>query len=84
MKRFAVFVVVALSLTASPRALLPQDLSDRVRVRTDGGLLIGQIVGVHANGLDLALDGFELAQWEGPFHSVTRTDIRLLERSRVR
>ena len=42
-------------------------------------MLIGQIVALHEDRIDLALDGWELAHLEGPSYSVTRTDIRLVE-----
>ena len=82
MKRFGILLVLALGLMVGPQALLAQDRGDRVRVRTDVRLLIGQVVAVHGDGIDLALDGWELAELEGPFYSVARTDIRLMERSR--
>ena len=75
-------LALALGLAASPRAPLAQDPGDRVRVRTDVRMLIGQIVALRENRIDLALDGWELAELEGPYYSVTRTDIRVVERSR--
>ena len=82
MRRFGFLLVLAFGLAASPRALLAQDPGDRVRVRTDARMLIGQIAGLREDKIDLALDGWQLAELEGPYYSVTRTDIRVMERSR--
>ncbi|WP_419165635.1 hypothetical protein [Candidatus Palauibacter sp.] len=82
MKSASVLLFMAVGLVAMPETLLPQAVGDRVRVTTSGGRLIGQIAGVSNDRLDVALDGFELAALEGPFHTVSRTDILRLERSR--
>ncbi len=81
MMRFGLLLVLTLGLPVGAQALLAQDRGDRVRVRTDVRLLIGQVVAVHEDRVDLALDGWELVALEGPFYSVARADIRLMERS---
>jgi len=82
MKRFGLVLLLATGLTASPQALLAQDRGDRVRVRTDVRLLIGEVAAVHGDRIELALEGWELAELEGLLYSVARTDIRLMEKSR--
>ena len=82
MKRFRLLLVPALALAASAQALPAQNVGDRVRVRTEVRLLIGQVVAVRGDRIDLALDGWELAELEGPVYSVTRAGIRLMETSR--
>ena len=61
-------------MIAGPRPLFPQDVGDRVRVTTGGGMVAGRIVGVSGDGFELGLSG-------GGSGSFTRADIVRLERS---
>ena len=74
MKGSRTVLILAVGLIAGPRPLFPQDVGDRVRVTTGGGMVAGRIVGVSGDGFELGLSG-------GGSGSFTRADIVRLERS---
>ncbi|WP_420634947.1 hypothetical protein [Candidatus Palauibacter sp.] len=74
MKRFGTIVVLTFGFMAGAEPLVAQDVGDRVRVTTGGGMAVGRIVAVSGDGFDLALSG-------GGSGSFTRADIVRLERS---
>ena len=74
MKGSRTVLILAVGLIAGPQPLFPQDVGDRVRVTTGGGMVAGRIVGVSGDGFELGLSG-------GGSGSFTRADVVRLERS---
>ena len=69
---------------ARPAPQPPQNVGGRVRVTTSSGILIGRTVQSGRDGIDLALDGFGLAELEGPYWTVPHSEILRMEMSRGR
>ncbi|WP_425155054.1 hypothetical protein [Candidatus Palauibacter sp.] len=74
MKRFGIIVVLTFGLMAGVQPLRAQEVGDRVRVTTAGGMVVGRVVGMSGDGFDLGLSG-------GGSGSFTRVDVVRLERS---
>ena len=74
MKGSATGIVLALGFLAGARPLLAQDVGDRIRATTNGGVVVGRIVALSGGGFDLGMSG-------GGSGSFARADIVRLERS---